>query len=271
MLSIIIVFVLTIFDPFGFESATNRQSAIIVYKVYAAMYPGRMRDNISVVLLDDETLQSWNEAWPPSHILHSEIISNILSFEPIALLIDISFVYPRQGDHFERTINAISQSKIPIFLVIAGSSTGAPTPARSELFSLANTAGTKLTLVSAEVADPQQPLYPLRTDDEFKPAALALYQAICSEVNGSNCSGMNNSGETSGKIPIDGQMEVVWGMRPAIFNCKRAQISPDSKERSGVIYLVGRMEWGALYSLYGRDCFRCTGVKLILSKYYITP
>ena len=71
--AVLMVFVLTIFDPFDFESATSRQSAIIFYKLYATLYPNTFQNNISVVLLDDSILTDWDEPWPPSHRLHSEI------------------------------------------------------------------------------------------------------------------------------------------------------------------------------------------------------
>ena len=46
MLGVLSVFVLTVLDPFGFESVTKAQSAKIFYKIYAAAYPVDMRDNI---------------------------------------------------------------------------------------------------------------------------------------------------------------------------------------------------------------------------------
>jgi hypothetical protein len=53
ILAVVAVFVLTIFDPFEFESVTKRHSANIFYKIYGAVYPMKHRDSISVVLLDE--------------------------------------------------------------------------------------------------------------------------------------------------------------------------------------------------------------------------
>src|SRR4051812_30236016 len=68
-LAVLTVFFLTVVDPFEFETATKRQSASIFYRIYATLYPRANRDRISVILLDDETVNSRGEAWPPSHLL----------------------------------------------------------------------------------------------------------------------------------------------------------------------------------------------------------
>ena len=57
LLGVIMVFVLTALDPLGFESVTKAQSARIFYKIYAAAYPVATRDKISVVLLDNKTVE----------------------------------------------------------------------------------------------------------------------------------------------------------------------------------------------------------------------
>src|SRR5258708_3975726 len=93
LLAVLAVFVLTIFDPLEFESVTKRQSTIIFYKIFSALYPIKNRDEISVVLLDDETLKSRpDEPWPPSHLLHGDILEAILSYHPAAVLVDIFFL-----------------------------------------------------------------------------------------------------------------------------------------------------------------------------------
>jgi CHASE2 domain-containing sensor protein len=82
------VVILTLLDPFGFESVTKRQSEKLIYKVYGAAYPSEVRNNISVVYLDNETLAYFKETWPPSHVVHSEILQAILDYKPAAVLID---------------------------------------------------------------------------------------------------------------------------------------------------------------------------------------
>lgn len=72
-----------------------------------------------------------------------------------------------------------------------------------------------MQLVSADVGDLQQPLYPLSKDKEFKPAALAVYEAVCTKIKGATC-------PVHGLPNDNGEMEVAWGLRPAKFNRLRA-------------------------------------------------
>jgi CHASE2 domain-containing sensor protein len=215
--AVLMVFVLTIFDPFDFESATSRQSAIIFYKLYATLYPNTFQNNISVVLLDDSILTDWDEPWPPSHRLHSEILSTILSFEPMAVLVDMFFDYPRESDHFDMTEKVLKNARAPIFMIEASPSTGAPRLARPEVLAMAAQPGAKVTLVSAEVGDLQQPL--LRLDSNPKPAALAVYLALCLQIAKATCP----DPET---WKPRGEMEVAWGLQPTDFNCERAANAP---------------------------------------------
>jgi CHASE2 domain-containing sensor protein len=216
-LAVLTVFVLTIFDPFDFESATSHQSAIVFYKLYATLYPNTFQNNITVVLLDNATLTDWEEPWPPSHRLHSEILSTILSFDPAAVLVDMFFDYPRESDHFDLTEIVLKSARAPVFMIAAGPPTGAPRSARPELLAMAGQPDAKLTLVSAEVGDLQQPL--LRLDSDPKPAALAVYLALCSQIPNAACPDLKTWRPR-------GEMEVAWGLQPTDFNCERAANAP---------------------------------------------
>jgi CHASE2 domain-containing sensor protein len=217
LFSAFIVFVITVIDPFEFDSATKRQSTNVFYKLYAAAYPKPNRDAITLVMLDDATLKKYDEPWPVSHIVHGDVLSAILSFEPAALLVDMFFIYVRENDHFARTDSVIRQSKIPIFL--AASSEWPPIrPEVTELERLK-----KVTLVSAEIeGEPTAPLYPLRENRRhLMPAALAVYRAACQKFAVSVCK--------PDQIP-DGhatEMELAWGLEPAAFNCDRAAENRD--------------------------------------------
>jgi CHASE2 domain-containing sensor protein len=229
LLAVVTVFVLTYYDPFEFESATKRQSANIFYKMYGALYPTRNRDKIAVILIDDETIRANTESWPPSHKLHGEVLSAILSYNPLAVLVDIYFIQGRAGDHFDRTEVAIENynvKKIPLFLVAARPSRAAPESARRELRWLAQEK--KVTLVSADVDNEvgEPPLYPFASKTMNKPAAVAIYETIChleeaKKPAGIDCSGVDKHG-------LD-EFEVVWGLVPARYNCQRARNTPSIK------------------------------------------
>ncbi len=221
LLAVFAVFFLTVVDPFGFESATKRQSANIFYKIYAAGYPIHHRGNISVVFVDDETVNSRNESWPPSHLLHGDVLAAILGFEPVAVLVDIYFIHEREGDHFARTavvINDYNDKSVPLFMIAARSPLP---PARKDLQWLAR--DDKVKLVSAEIESElgESPLYPLSGSSAHKPAAFAIYEMICAKLPAT---------WKSAEIKCEkhhrqdsAEFEVVWGLEPAPFNCLRAE------------------------------------------------
>lgn len=93
-LGIVTVFILTVLDPLEFESVTKHHSANVFYKIYGAAYPPRVRDSISVVMLDNNTLNNlFRESWPPSHAVHSAVLSAILQYKPAAVLVDMFFFH----------------------------------------------------------------------------------------------------------------------------------------------------------------------------------
>jgi hypothetical protein len=111
MLVVLGVFFVTIFDPFEWESITKKWSARIVYKIYGALYPKNYRDKITVVFLDRKTLDARSESWPPSHLVHSDVVSAILGYHPVALLVDIFFTEERKDDHFAATANVVKKTQ----------------------------------------------------------------------------------------------------------------------------------------------------------------
>jgi CHASE2 domain-containing sensor protein len=230
IVAVTFVFIITIFDPFGFESVTKLQSANIFYKWISAAYPADQRDNISVVLLDDETLKDRpEEPWPPSHLVHGDVLDAILSYQPALVLVDIFFLRQGVNDHFGRTKDVIehAQDQVKLFLVAADRLSSIP-PARPEIMALANQK--KIVLVSGHIDGNaiEAPIYPLHKEDKYEPAALAVYHWICEDptrpkLKTAKCS----QDEVPGSNP-DG-MEVVWGLNPAPYNCQRAEKTEGSR------------------------------------------
>jgi hypothetical protein len=181
LLALFFVIGLTIFDPFGFESVTKRQSGKIIYKIYGAYYPSEVRDTISVVYLDKDTLDYFKETWPPSHVVHSEILRAILAYKPAAVFVDLYFVHRGPNDYFDRTPDTIQEYQdkhVPLFVVWGYD-------VRSEVWKRAsdpnNRSDYKIRLVSGKLVpgDIGPPLYPLEKVGDRNPAALDLYRLIC--------------------------------------------------------------------------------------------
>jgi CHASE2 domain len=266
LLAMLVVFVLTALDPLGFDSVTKSQSAKILYKIYSAGYPRNvhknpknvlenitiMRDNITVVLLDDTTLEkTFKETWPPSHTVHGAILNAILHHNPAAVLVDMLFLHVQSNDNpdnaicitdlyrndFKSTavvVDKYNERRIPIFMAAPSREIGLNGMGRREIYELDHCH--KITLVSGELeGEPgQAELYPLHSDsNRHEPAALALYHAICPAdgsrpindslnwIQGVAASGCVKFPEAD---PTE-TMEVVWGLAPANINCARAEIT----------------------------------------------
>jgi len=226
ILAVATVFVLTYFDPFAFETFTERPSSALFFKLYATLYPTDMRDNITIVTVDDATLDLYQQPWPPSQILHADLLEKILTLKPAAVLIDILFLDERNDDFpaLERVINGYHRNGVPILFVAASNVTRARKTARESLQRLSEDG--EVLLVSGDLLGEEglPPLYSLQQTrrgigHDMTPAALALYRIVCKKwLPNARCD-QSLTGELA-------PMEVVWGLAPAQFNCLRALDSP---------------------------------------------
>lgn len=185
--------------------------------------------------LDDETLRYFNETWPPSHKIHSEILRAILDYHPAAVLVDFFFVHIAPGDNFDRTQTAIKEYQdkyVPLFVVWAQD-------VRPEVWKLANDvankSGYKIALVSGDLAgDPGHPIYPLDNLRGLRSAALALYSSVCRISDQPEAPETDSLKRLRDRAPgckkerllssheglsLTHQMGVVWGLYPAAYNC----------------------------------------------------
>jgi CHASE2 domain len=226
------VFFVTIFDPVEWESVTRKWSANIVYKVYAALYPETFRDKVTVVFLDSNTLFRRGEAWPPSHKIHSDLLTALLDYQPAAILVDLFFTEQRADDHFNLTDDALRDNArrkngmVPIYFIADCGNDQRERPARPEVLKLADD-GT-LTLVSADInlESGVSTLYPLEArrcgSREIEPAALAIATARCGMADIQTCEALRSLQTSSGDPR---PLEVVWGLAPEL--CKNDAMDRD--------------------------------------------
>jgi CHASE2 domain len=231
------VFFVTISDPFEWESVTRKWSAKIVYKVYAAVYPENFHDKITVVFLDSNTLNRRKETWPASHLIHSDVLTAILGYQPAAILVDMFFTEQRTDDHFKLTKTVLEDNggKVPIYFIADCGKDQRERPARPEILKLADDGA--LTLVSADInlESGVSTLYPLETHQcgsrEIKPAALAIATARCgmADIRDIQTCKALRSLQTSPGDPSP--LEVAWGLEPAL--CKNHAQDRDLMPNSG--------------------------------------
>src|SRR5215469_4090416 len=89
-----------ILNPFGFSDLTQRYtqdvSNLLITGPY--LYPTTGRDQVSVALIEEETLQNQNAPWPWSYGQHARALDAMLAFHPKAVVVDILFVDSRPDD-----------------------------------------------------------------------------------------------------------------------------------------------------------------------------
>jgi CHASE2 domain-containing sensor protein len=228
------VLFLTVIDPFEIESASNRQSAKILYKAYAALYPQTMRDNITLVFLDNATLTDQHQTWPVDHALHASVLESIRHYKPAAVLVDLFFLQARKDDLFDLSKKQIELYKaegIPLLLIAGTTESGAIATLRPEI--------TKddAIIVSPDVSglpgeDRSYRLTP--AEGKYPAAAWALYQGVCNRhaegvalaaAGDARLKWIPDCAEISKAAAPYPMMEVVWGLKPADWNCQFRQIT----------------------------------------------
>lgn len=108
--------------------------------VLTASYPETGRDQVTVMLVDDEDLRAFDEVWPVPLGFHKRRLLELLKYHPKAVFFDIVFLDDRRDPELDGFIDAACRARaagVPVFvgsLVNAGK-----TPSRTEQAMLART------------------------------------------------------------------------------------------------------------------------------------
>ncbi len=106
-------FILSGIDLFGLASLSEFHSKSLFYQWTAHQYAGSDRNDVTVVMLRDESFEG---SWPVSYMIHAEILNEIARYKPKAVFMDFAFIDNRDEDALkEELIPAIQQyrSKYP--------------------------------------------------------------------------------------------------------------------------------------------------------------
>lgn len=83
-------------------------------------YPlDRHGDDIGVVLINQESLTTLKETWPPSYAVHAEVLLALLAYKPKAVLIDFLLVDHRNDSSLEELVDVMKEYQrqdIPVFI-----------------------------------------------------------------------------------------------------------------------------------------------------------
>ncbi len=96
-------------NPFGFSDLVQRYtqdiSNLLITGPY--IYPTTGRDQISVALVQEETLHTLNMPWPWSYGAHARALDALLAYHPRAVIVDFLFVDSRSDDTLPELIDEI--------------------------------------------------------------------------------------------------------------------------------------------------------------------
>ena len=107
-------------NPFGFSDLTQRYtqdiSELLITGPY--LYPATGHDQISVALIEEETLHRLNEPWPWSYGAHARLLDALLAYRPRAVIVDFLFVDSRPDPTLPDLIEEIhrySRAHVPLY------------------------------------------------------------------------------------------------------------------------------------------------------------
>src|ERR1700733_1984782 len=84
-------------NPFGFSDLTQRYaqdvSNLLITGPY--LYPTTGRDQITVALIEEESLHTLQMPWPWNYSAHKQVLDAILAYKPKAVVVDFLFVDSR--------------------------------------------------------------------------------------------------------------------------------------------------------------------------------
>ena len=202
-------------NPFGFSDLTQRYTQDISNLLITGpfLYPTTGRDQISVTVVDEQTLQRLEMPWPWNYSAHARALDAILAYKPKAVVVDFLFVDMRPDASISELVDEIGRYKkagVPIYFEGGIDLPYGEAPLRPEL---AHT-GVPILDPSIEVYDGVVRQYPTTgrcydrnglTSGQCPSLALSVYKDLYPQHP---------------LVPMHDKMELVWGTRTAPFNEK---------------------------------------------------
>jgi CHASE2 domain-containing sensor protein len=175
------VLAVDVFDSFGLDQAADEQAARIVGTVTAPFYGSdgrRGQHAVTVVLIDDASLDFMGWPTPVPYDQQGDIVSALAAFEPAAIFLDLSYLRP----HGEDAANQIRQFAQRLKLQ---SSDGGPAIMIGEVGEEAIFDPLReISSVGVAWQESSWLNYPLQDGDHRPMAAVALYNAWCARHDG---------------------------------------------------------------------------------------
>ncbi|WP_157720947.1 CHASE2 domain-containing protein [Pseudomonas vancouverensis] len=229
------MFLLDKVDPFGLSRQVQAYSEGLFQKVTSSFYQADAQDKVAVVLIDELTLTSRGESWPPRYSYYDEVIRRIARQKPAAIFLDILVEDRRSYDGSlesarQSLTETLANKGIPLYLATLDNH-------RKSVF--IDVPGTQTTLTGWRGYGEDYPLLigpghffadldskmpeGAACNDSVKPtAALQLYQFMCEKGLQSNCPSGLMRKELGG---FCNAMVVQWGRQVSKVVSERQLIS----------------------------------------------
>lgn len=193
-------------DPFGLSEISTRYSRTLFYQWTAPWYESAYQDDITVVLLRDDSFEG---SWPASYALHADVLHGILERQPKSVMVDIAYIDPEREDNtLSDLVEVVDEyntqknqygeaANVPLYLLAIPGIDELPHGIIAEL----QAAGARPVYGPHGRHENQGTTYQLRQQavQAWPSAALAVYQAVTQD---DSITGWDK----------DSRMEVTWGL-----------------------------------------------------------
>jgi len=199
-------------NPFGFSDLTQRYAQDIANLLITGpyLYPTTGRDQVTVALIDEESLHSLQMPWPWRYGDHARALGALLDYRPKAVVVDFLFVDERNDDTLSELVDAIARYKkagVPLYFE------GGINLPYGEAPLLPRLAATGVPILdpSIELYDGVARQYPTSGHcyrgggDTCLSAALQVFKDVYPQYP---------------LAPLNDKIELVWGTRTAPINIK---------------------------------------------------
>ncbi len=202
-------------NPFGFSDLTQRYAQDVSNLLISGphLYPTTGRDQVSVALIEEESLHTLQMPWPWNYSAHKQVLDAILAYKPKAVVVDFLFVDSRPDASLPDLVDEIARYKkagVPLYFEGGTDLPYGESPLRPEL---ANT-GVPILDPTINVYDGVVRQYPT-TGHCFNAKGLAagdcpsLALRVFSDVY-----------PKTPLVPLKDKIELVWGTKTEPTNLK---------------------------------------------------
>jgi CHASE2 domain-containing sensor protein len=125
-------------NPFGFSDLTQRYTQDIANLLIDGpyLYPQTGREQVSVALVDDNSLRELGMPWPWTYGAQARALDALLALKPRAVVADIMFVDSRHDDTLSELVGEVGRYRhahVPLYFVGSSDAPAGAPPLRREL------------------------------------------------------------------------------------------------------------------------------------------